>query len=821
MTNDRRYYPLHCWLLGSADHGNLGDHQINVSIGEFLRSLMPDIVIHEVPVRSYYEQKKYLIDAVLPDDVLVILGGGDVGTLWPNAEKLRADAFQTWPDNPKIIFPQSVFFTPDPEGAHALEESSRVYQTDRCLLALRDAVSYSTAKEHFGCGLFLTPDIVMYSKIESPLSERSGCLLLLRNDKERSMGDKDRSMLEETVKERFTEIILSDTVRARVGKEDRETALSELYSQICSSSLVITDRLHGMLLAAVTGTPCVFFPNSSHKIRASVPWVEDLPYIRFAERAEDLGAAIDELDLTKNYTYPLKEKRALFSEFSSAVKKMLDASRKAVREENPKVSVVIPVYNVEAYLDECLSSVLHQTLREIEIICVNDGSTDKSLDILNRYAAENPRMVIISQENKGLSAARNVGMDRARGRYLYFLDSDDYIEPQMLELLYGKMEEMQLDMLFFNVRPFSDGNQFDERIKIIDDFYKRRTGHPGIYSGNEMLKRFLDQKTYGTQAWAYILRTEFIKINSLRFIEGIYHEDNPFTLSCLALAKRTGHISEAFYNHRIRENSIATMKKSFKHAYGYFAGAKALSRFLQGIDPEGVFTELYLYRISDIITNAVKSFEQLPKEEQEKYKLLPRDDAALFYLLIAGPAQTAARLSKINQDLAKQKANYRELAKEKAKYREMAAPFTGRLDILLKGEHNDRSIELTTISDKNAIVTRPAWLQELGTGIMIESAARDCDLTILFVHGGEVKMWLRGQDIRDENDSRIPVWIDASSFVVNGEKQIHKVTPVWHDRPIVRKMKVMAGDEIHIRLGWKIHQGDRGLRIRKLLRKTD
>ena len=114
-----------------------------------------------------------------------------------------------------------------------------------------------------------------------------------------------------------------------------------------------------------------------------------------------------------------------------------------------KVSVIIPVYNVEPYLKQCMDSVVGQTLKDIEIICVDDGSTDGSLDILREYAAEDNRIQIIEQKNAGAGAARNNGMRHATGKYLSFLDSDDFFEPRMLEKAYDLVEKDQADFVAY------------------------------------------------------------------------------------------------------------------------------------------------------------------------------------------------------------------------------------------------------------------------------------------------------------------------------------------------------------------------------------
>ena len=114
-----------------------------------------------------------------------------------------------------------------------------------------------------------------------------------------------------------------------------------------------------------------------------------------------------------------------------------------------KVSVIIPVYNVEPYLKQCMDSVVGQTLKDIEIICVDDGSTDGSLDILKEYATEDSRIQIIEQKNAGAGAARNNGMRHATGKYLSFLDSDDFFEPRMLEKAYDLAEKDQADFVAY------------------------------------------------------------------------------------------------------------------------------------------------------------------------------------------------------------------------------------------------------------------------------------------------------------------------------------------------------------------------------------
>ena len=116
-------------------------------------------------------------------------------------------------------------------------------------------------------------------------------------------------------------------------------------------------------------------------------------------------------------------------------------------QEEVKISIIIPVYNVEKYLHECLDSIINQTFKDLEIICVDDGSTDKSSEILEEYEQKDKRFTVISQPNKGVSAARNRGMQQAKGKYIMFVDSDDYIASNACELIYNSAEEKRCDIL--------------------------------------------------------------------------------------------------------------------------------------------------------------------------------------------------------------------------------------------------------------------------------------------------------------------------------------------------------------------------------------
>ena len=132
------------------------------------------------------------------------------------------------------------------------------------------------------------------------------------------------------------------------------------------------------------------------------------------------------------------------------------------------VSIVIPVYNVEKYLKQCLESVVNQTLDKIEVICINDGSTDNSLNILKEYEKKYNNIIIIDQENKGPGFARNIGMKRASGKYIYFLDSDDYIELNAMEICFKECEINKLDFITFDSNVLYEDGYSSSDLREID-----------------------------------------------------------------------------------------------------------------------------------------------------------------------------------------------------------------------------------------------------------------------------------------------------------------------------------------------------------------
>lgn len=223
----------------------------------------------------------------------------------------------------------------------------------------------------------------------------------------------------------------------------------------------------------------------------------------------------------------------------------------------PKVSVIVPVYNVEKYLKQCLDSILGQTLNDIEIICVDDGSTDSSGTILERYAAKDRRVKVIHKENAGYGAAMNVGLDAAQGEYIGIVESDDCIKAEMYQTLYDAAVKDNLDLVKSDAYYWLEELGYTMKIhyKRLDDYYDRI-----LYDEDRNV--FFD---FYMNIWTGIYKKAFLHEIGIRFNEsrGASYQDNGFWIQTLSYCKSVRWINQAFYLYR-QDNPMASVKSQCK-----------------------------------------------------------------------------------------------------------------------------------------------------------------------------------------------------------------------------------------------------------------
>ena len=287
----------------------------------------------------------------------------------------------------------------------------------------------------------------------------------------------------------------------------------------------------------------------------------------------------------------------------------------------PLISVIIPVFNVENYLDECVNSILNQTYSNFEIILVDDGSTDSSGDICDKFQNISENVYVFHQKNAGLSEARTAGYLKSSGKYIYFLDSDDYIAPDTLERLCKIAESDSADVVFFDAHSFMDKS--DESVK---QNYKRIHKYNSA-KGIEVFEKMQELGEFHSAVPLLFLKKSFIDKYEISFIPGVFYEDMAYTFSVFCLAETVSQCSEALYFRRYRADSIMTSKKSPK----YFNSMISVYRFILEFSckyeiTDNIAVKKYLSRIAN---NVINNFEKLDKadklNEREKLTEIKKD----------------------------------------------------------------------------------------------------------------------------------------------------------------------------------------------------
>jgi glycosyltransferase involved in cell wall biosynthesis len=251
-----------------------------------------------------------------------------------------------------------------------------------------------------------------------------------------------------------------------------------------------------------------------------------------------------------------------------------------------KVSVILPLYNVEKFIGQCLDSLVNQTLKEIEIICVNDGSPDNSATIAKQYAEKYSNITVIDQENKGAGAARNNGLKHAKGEYLSFLDSDDFFEPDMLEVAYNKAKEDKADMVVFNSNQYyEDDNTYKNinwtlRYKKIPPYmpFKHRQMTDNVF------------KVFVGWAWDKLFSREFVEKHNLLFQEQRTSNDMLFVFSATVLAERITVVPKDKILVHQRRNNKESLSNTREQSWQCFYNA--LTALKERLVNENMFKEL-------------------------------------------------------------------------------------------------------------------------------------------------------------------------------------------------------------------------------------
>lgn len=242
-----------------------------------------------------------------------------------------------------------------------------------------------------------------------------------------------------------------------------------------------------------------------------------------------------------------------------------------------KISVIVPIYNVEKYITGCMDSLVSQAFDNYEIIAVNDGTPDNSMKYVYELEQKHPNIKICERENGGLSAARNTGIEHASGKYIMFCDSDDELQTNCLQMLYDEAEKNNLDMLLYDAECI-----YDEIVGQgkSDNPYMRCNITEKVLDGGRMLEELLEKGKYTASACLYLMKRDFLIQNKLKFYEGILHEDELFTPVAIINTERIEHRNWLIYKRHFRDGSIMTSNNMDKRMKSFAVVIKELTRFM-------------------------------------------------------------------------------------------------------------------------------------------------------------------------------------------------------------------------------------------------
>ncbi|MBR2726829.1 MAG: glycosyltransferase family 2 protein [Solobacterium sp.] len=323
-----------------------------------------------------------------------------------------------------------------------------------------------------------------------------------------------------------------------------------------------------------------------------------------------------------------------------------------------KVSVIIPVYNTEKYLPESLDSVLDQTLQDLEVICINDASTDRSGEILDSYAARDSRVHVIHlKKNRRQGNGRNIGMEHAKGQYLYFLDSDDMIEPYAMQELYDLSEKEHLDVVFFDSRNVFDS---EEMKKIYIPAFSVRKGvyEDKVYTGQELFDAFIRQNEWTCYPQRTFWSADFIRSRKIRNPVDSEHEDEYFAHAGILLAERARYIRKQYFILRIRPDSVMTREPGPRNFHGYLMNYYYMNRFAA---EHNIHTEASRANISRMYELARSYYDRLNGRFDLRGYCSRRKTDLVIYENFVSHLDTGYRKNYIDAETLERMSHFREV----------------------------------------------------------------------------------------------------------------------------------------------------------------
>ncbi len=272
-----------------------------------------------------------------------------------------------------------------------------------------------------------------------------------------------------------------------------------------------------------------------------------------------------------------------------------------------KYSFIVPVYNTSKYLKKCLDSLVKQTFKDFEIIIVNDGSTDNSMDIISKYEEKYNNIKVINQKNQGLSMARNNGVKEVKGRYLIFIDSDDYVETNLLKEVDKEIGDSEV-LRFGIITEDEDGGNVK---KYNEEPFSEMKGYDAF--------KYISEYHFVEPAWCYVYKADYYLNNKFSFKKGVYHEDFGLIPYVIYKARKVKSINYPGYHYVQRNGSImnnSNYSKTVKKAFDMLEQYKTIRLFSKNIGKKNNYDDYYLSYISNSV---IVKARELKKDERKIY----------------------------------------------------------------------------------------------------------------------------------------------------------------------------------------------------------
>lgn len=316
------------FVIDTPEHVNLGDSAIVLAQFSFLEKCgISRSDIKEITSCEHIKYNKIIKKCVRPKDIIVIDGGGSMGDQWFAEEKKQRTVLTDFPQNKVIIFPQTIYYSDTPFGHAEQEKSVPVYNGRAGLiLVAREKKSFEIMQKLYpDTPVLLTPDIVLSASgtvLGLQKQKRQDVLLCFRNDAEQAMTQQERQAIEAYLQAKNSTYRFTDMYSdCPVNKENRRECVQKKINEFASAELIITDRLHGMLFAAIAETPCIVFGNYNQKVEGTYEWIKYLPYIRFVKSTKEAERAYAELKDMKNCKFDNAPLAPYFEKLAELVKK--------------------------------------------------------------------------------------------------------------------------------------------------------------------------------------------------------------------------------------------------------------------------------------------------------------------------------------------------------------------------------------------------------------------------------------------------------------------------------------------------------------------